>query len=191
MNAPGNNSFVVWFTGLSGAGKTSVAGELEAMLRTRSWPAAMLDGDRLRSGLNADLGYDSAARRENVRRIGHVAALMRDAGVSPLVACISPHREERDLARSLAPAGRFVEVWVDTPLDVCRERDPKLLYLRHSEGLVRDMVGVDVPYEAPLDCELKLNTAGRTSDESAALVLDCLERLGLLVADPLTDRGEA
>jgi bifunctional enzyme CysN/CysC len=141
----------VWFTGLSGSGKSTLAAAVEAQLAEDGTPAYFLDGDNLRFGLNADLGFAPEDRDENVRRTGEVARLFADAGLIALVSLVSPYREARDKVRAAhADAGLpFLEVHVDTPLEVCEQRDPKGLYARARSGEIRDLTGVDAPYEAP------------------------------------------
>jgi bifunctional enzyme CysN/CysC len=148
----------VWFTGLSGSGKSTVATAAERMLIADGRPAYVLDGDNLRHGLNGDLGFSAADRSENVRRVGHVASLLADAGVVALVPLVSPYRADRDRVRALhAAAGLpFVEVFVDTPLELCEQRDPKGLYAKARAGELKGLTGVDDPYESPLSPELVL-----------------------------------
>ncbi|MHB1535287.1 MAG: adenylyl-sulfate kinase [Acidimicrobiales bacterium] len=164
----------VWFTGLSGSGKSTVAAEVERLLVARGRPTGLLDGDNLRHGLNGDLGYSAAARAENVRRVGEVAALLADAGVVALVPLISPYRAGRAAARARhAERGlRFVEVWMDTPLAVCEARDAKGLYARARAGEISGFTGIDDPYEAPDAPELVLRSGG--VEEMAAAVIGIL-----------------
>jgi bifunctional enzyme CysN/CysC len=148
----------VWFTGLSGSGKSTLADAVAAHLVGDGRAAYVLDGDNVRHGLNADLGFSAADRAENVRRVGEVARLMADAGLVVLVPVISPYRADRDRVRAIhETAGlRFVEVFVDTPLAVCEQRDPKGLYAKARAGELIGMTGVDDPYEPPLDPELRV-----------------------------------
>ena len=176
----GQQPLVLWFTGLSGAGKSALSDALSRRLHDAGRLCYVLDGDNLRHGLNGDLGFSAADRRENVRRMAQVAALMYDAGLIALAACISPFQSERDFARSLVPAGRFVEVFVDTPLAVCEQRDTKGLYQRARRGEISDFTGIDSPYEPPLRPEIVINTAGRTVDDCGLELLDYLRRRGLL-----------
>jgi bifunctional enzyme CysN/CysC len=152
----------VWFTGLSGSGKSTVAMEAERALLAAGRPAYVLDGDNLRHGLNADLGFSLADRSENLRRLAHVAALLADAGMVVLVPAISPLKEQRDLARRIhEQAGiPFREVYVDTSLEVCEQRDPKGLYARARAGEISDFTGIDSPYEPPEDPDLRLTADG-------------------------------
>ncbi len=169
----------VWFTGLSGSGKSSVAVAVERHLIAGGRAAYLLDGDNLRHGLNGDLGFSAADRDENVRRVAHVARLFADAGVVSLVPLISPYRAGRERARALhAAAGApFVEVFVDTPLDVCEQRDPKGLYAKARAGELTGMTGIDDPYEPPSDPELRLTPADGDVDAMAELVVAHLDRL--------------
>ncbi len=166
----------VWFTGLSGSGKSTVAVELERALVAAGRPTYLLDGDNLRHGLNADLGFSAADRSENIRRVGEVARLFADAGVVALVPVISPYRADRDRARSIheAVGVPFVEVFVDTPLDVCEARDPKGLYAKARAGEIKGFTGIDDPYEAPVHPDLRLTPADGDPAAQAALVLELL-----------------
>jgi bifunctional enzyme CysN/CysC len=166
----------VWFTGLSGSGKSTVAAELERALVAAGRPAYLLDGDNLRHGLNADLGFTAADRSENIRRVGEVARLFADAGVVALVPVISPYRADRDRARSIheAVGVPFVEVFVDTPLEVCEARDPKGLYAKARAGEIKGFTGIDDPYEAPLHPDLRLTPADGDPSAQATLVLKLL-----------------
>lgn len=148
----------VWLTGLSGSGKSTVAVEVERVLVAAGRPAYLLDGDNIRHGLNGDLGFSAADRAENVRRVGHVARLFADAGLVAVVPLISPYRADREAVRALhAEAGLpFVEVFVDTPIEVCEQRDPKGLYARARAGELRGFTGIDDPYEPPTAPELVL-----------------------------------
>jgi bifunctional enzyme CysN/CysC len=166
----------VWFTGLSGSGKSTVAVEVERLLVAAGRAAYVLDGDNLRHGLNGDLGFSAADRTENIRRVGEVARLFADAGVVALVPVISPYRADRDRARAIHDeAGlRFVEVWVDTPLDVCEARDPKGLYAKARAGEITGFTGIDDPYEAPTQPDLRLTPADGDPQAQAELVLRLL-----------------
>ena len=172
----------LWLTGLSGAGKTTLANVLAQRLYDNGYHAYVLDGDNLRHGLNRDLDFSEAARHENVRRMAEVAALMYDAGLITLAACISPFRSERDFARSLLPPGRFVEIFVDTPLAVCERRDAKGLYRRARAGEITNFTGIDSPFERPANPELVIDNTCRTPDQCADIVMDYLNRHGLLAA---------
>ena len=154
----GSEGATVWFTGLSGSGKSTVANAVAERLFEAGRPTYLLDGDNIRFGLNADLGFSAADRSENVRRISHVARLMADAGLVVLVPVISPFRSDRDQCRAIHDAAelRFVEVFVDTPLELCEQRDPKGLYAKARAGELTGMTGIDDPYEPPLTPELVL-----------------------------------
>ena len=166
----------VWFTALSGSGKSTVAVELERALVAAGRPAYLLDGDNLRHGLNADLGFSAADRSENIRRVSEVARLFADAGVVALVPVISPYRADRDRARAIheAVGVPFVEVFVDTPLDVCEARDPKGLYAKARAGEIKGFTGIDDPYEAPLRPDLRLTPDHGDPAAQASLVLKLL-----------------
>ena len=173
---------VVWFTGLSGSGKSTIANALEQKLLARGKHSYLLDGDNVRHGLNRDLGFTAADRVENIRRIAEVAKLMVDSGLIVLTAFISPYRAERDMARQLLEAGEFIEVHVDTPLDVAEARDVKGLYRKARKGELKNFTGIDAPYEAPQSPELRINTVDCTADEAAERVLALLEARGILAA---------
>jgi adenylyl-sulfate kinase len=163
---------VLWFTGLSGAGKTTISTLVLGHLRTAGVPAALLDGDALRGGLNSDLGFSDADRSENVRRVGEVARLMADAGLVVLVALISPFRADRDRARALFEPGRFFEIHVDAPLAVAEARDPKGLYRRARQGQVGQFTGIASGYEPPLHAEWTIDTVQTPAAEACLAVLD-------------------
>ena len=173
---------VVWFTGLSGSGKSTIANALEQRMFARGCHSYLLDGDNVRHGLNRDLGFTAADRVENIRRIAEVAKLMVDSGLIVLTAFISPYRAERDMARQLLEAGEFIEVHVDTPLEVAEARDAKGLYRKARRGELKNFTGIDAPYEAPQSPELRINTVDCTADEAAERVLALLEARGILAA---------
>ena len=174
----GHGAVTVWFTGLPGSGKSTLARSVEAELATEGVLACVLDGDNLRFGLNSDLGFTPEDRAENIRRAGEVSALLRDAGAVVLAAFISPYRQDRDRVRSLHPDGAFVEVFVDAPLEVCEQRDPKGLYAKARSGAVTAMTGVTAPYEPPVAAELRIDTASTDVGEAAAQVIgDVLRRI--------------
>ena len=174
---------LVWFTGLSGSGKSTIANALERKLLARGCHTYLLDGDNVRHGLNRDLGFTAADRVENIRRIAEVGKLMVDAGLIVLAAFISPYRAERDMARQLMGEGEFLEVHVDTPLEIAESRDVKGLYRKARRGELVNFTGIDAPYEAPLAPELRLNTVDCTADEAAERVLALLEARGMLAAE--------
>ena len=178
----GQRGCVVWFTGLSGSGKSTVSRRVEQLLLERGVTAYGLDGDNLRFGLNKDLGFSAADRAENIRRVGSVAQLFMDASCVTLTAFISPYRADRAAARDLVGEGRFVEVFVDTPLEVCEARDPKGLYAKARAGEIGNFTGISAPYEAPEAPEIRLQTAGRDIDECAAEVVGWLAAQGFLGA---------
>ncbi len=180
LGSPGGAT--IWLTGLSASGKSSVAVEVERRLLAARRPCYLLDGDNLRHGLNADLGFDRRSREENVRRVGEVARLFADAGLVALVPVIAPYAAGRAAARSAHEARglRLLEVHVATPLAVCEQRDPKGLYARARAGLLRGMTGIDDPYEAPTSPDLRLE-GDEPIDLAADAVLNLLNRLSLLV----------
>ncbi len=170
---------VIWLTGLSGSGKSSIARKLEEILINSGRLAYVLDGDNVRHGLNSDLGFSDADRNENIRRIGEVAALFFDAGVIVITAFISPFRKDRDLARSKVPTGRFIEVFVDAPLSVCEERDPKGLYKKAREKEIGNFTGIGSDYEPPLKPEIKVQTDKTTVEESVKKILRIIPQFTL------------
>ena len=171
---------VLWFTGLSGSGKSTVANALEGALFERGRHTYLLDGDNVRHGLNKDLGFSAQDRVENIRRIGEVAKLFVDAGLVVMTAFISPYQSDRELVRELMEQGEFLEVFVNTPLEVCEERDPKGLYKKARAGEIKNFTGIDDPYEAPEKPEITVHTTDETPQESAANIIAELERLGYL-----------
>ena len=152
---------MLWFTGLSGSGKSTIANLVEKKLYARGRHTYILDGDNVRHGLNRDLGFTDADRVENIRRVAETAKLMADAGLIVLVSFISPFRSEREMARGLMPEGEFVEIFVDTPLEIAEARDPKGLYARARAGEIKNFTGIDAPYEAPLSPDLHLHDRER------------------------------
>jgi bifunctional enzyme CysN/CysC len=170
---------VVWFTGLSGAGKSTVANIVEKKLAALGQHTYLLDGDNVRHGLNKDLGFTDADRVENIRRIGEVAGLMVDSGLIVLTAFISPFRSERALARSVVDDGDFIEVFVDTPLSVAEERDPKGLYKKARRGELKNFTGIDSPYEAPENPEILVDTGTLSAEQAAEKVVKELRRKGI------------
>jgi bifunctional enzyme CysN/CysC len=171
---------VLWLTGLSGAGKSTIANLVEAELHRRGHHTYMLDGDNVRHGLNSDLGFTDADRVENIRRVGEVARLMVDAGLIVIVSFISPFRAERAMARSLLEPGEFVEVHVDAPLEVAEARDPKGLYRKARSGRLSNFTGIDSPYEPPEDPEIRIDTVATEPAEAAGQVVSWLARGGRL-----------
>ena len=173
---------ILWFTGLSGAGKSTVANALEQALHQRGYHTYLLDGDNVRHGLNKNLGFSAEDREENIRRIGEVAKLFVDGGTIVLTAFISPYRRDRELVRELVEAGEFIEVFVDTPLDVCEDRDPKGLYKKARAGEIKGFTGIDDPYEAPDRPEITLHTDQKSIEESVVQILEELAVRGYLKA---------
>lgn len=172
----GVSGAVVWFTGLSGSGKSTLAAALERLLIGFGQPVVRLDGDNVRHGLCSDLGFSAEDRTENIRRVAEVAVLFAEIGVVALVPLISPYRSARDAARSTTVAAglRFIEVFVDTPIELCEERDPKGLYARARAGEIIGFTGVDHPYEEPMAAELLLRPSDGDPTAQAALVLKLL-----------------
>ena len=176
----GQKGVVVWFTGLSGSGKSTVAREVEKKLFEQGHLVYVLDGDNIRFGLNKNLGFSPEDRVENIRRVGEVAKLYADAGVIALTAFISPYRSDRDLARNLLKEGEFIEVFVGCPLEECEKRDVKGLYQKARAGEIEEFTGVSAPYEEPVAPELVLNSANETPEQSAEKVIGYLRDQGIL-----------
>ena len=170
--------FCIWLTGLPSAGKTTIAKELIPRLRARGWAVELLDGDEVRQGLSADLGFDRKSRETHAHRVTFVAKVLARCGAIPLVALISPYRTSR--ARARQEIGRFVEVYVNTPIDVCRKRDVKGLYRKALAGEITEMTGVDDPYEVPDSPEIIVDALTLSPGQSAEFILRELERLGWL-----------
>lgn len=170
----------VWLTGLSACGKSTIAVALEQVLIQRGHLAYVLDGDNIRHGLNKNLGFSPEDRTENIRRIGEVAKLFVDAGLICVTSFISPYRADRDMVRSIMKDGEFVEIFVDAPVEVCAERDPKGLYKKAMAGEIKGFTGVspDAPYEAPGNPELHLKTAEASVEECVEQILEYLESKG-------------
>jgi bifunctional enzyme CysN/CysC len=172
----GHKPCCLWFTGLSGSGKSTIANLLEKTLVSRGHHTFLLDGDNVRHGLSRDLGFTNADRVENIRRVGEVAKLMLDAGLIVLVSFISPFRAERQMARELFAEGEFLEIFVDTPLEECERRDPKGLYRKARQGLISNFTGIDSAYEPPLCPELSLATTASSPEQLAETILRDLVR---------------
>ena len=176
----GQKPCLLWLTGLSGAGKSTIANIVEKKLHAMGRHTYLLDGDNVRHGLNKDLGFTDADRVENIRRVAEVARLMVDAGLIVITAFISPFKSERRMARALVEEGEFIEIHVDTPLSVAEERDPKGLYKKARRGELKNFTGIDSPYEAPEDPEVRVSTATASPDEAADQIIAVLESRGLL-----------
>ena len=176
----GQKGVTLWFTGLSGSGKSTVAIEVDRILTERGIACTVLDGDNVRHGLNSDLGFSPEDRNENIRRIGEVAKLFTEAGIINLTAFISPYRDDRDRNRAIQAEGDFVEVFVDAPLTVCEERDPKGLYKKARAGIIPEFTGISAPYEAPENAEIVFNTGEESVEQSAARVVEYLEAKGYI-----------
>jgi adenylylsulfate kinase len=156
---------VVWFTGLSGSGKSTLADALEVELNKRGFATMLLDGDNIRMGLNSDLGFSEDDRKENIRRLAEVSRLFYDAGIIVISAFISPFAKDRATVRGKLPEGRFVEVYIDTPIEICEQRDPKGLYFKARNGEIKNFTGIDSPFEAPLMPELRIAGAEASVSE--------------------------
>ena len=176
---------LVWLTGLSGSGKSTIAYTVEHTLVARGHLAYVLDGDNIRHGLNKNLGFSAGDRTENIRRIGEVGKLFADTGAITLASFVSPYREDRDAVRALMGEGDFIEVFVDTPLELCEDRDPKGLYKKARAGEISNFTGISDPYEAPEQAELIIKTADCRLEEAALQVLSLLEQSGKI--PPLAD----
>ena len=176
----GHKPCVIWFTGLSGSGKSTIANALEDALNRKGYHTYLLDGDNIRHGLNKDLGFSDEDRKENIRRIAEVAKLFVDAGLIVITAFISPFKEEREFARNLVEKDEFIEVFVDTPLKVCKQRDPKGLYKKAKEGKIKNFTGIDSPYEPPDAPEIHIRTERLTVQESVERIMRYLKEKGIL-----------
>jgi len=179
-NRNGHRGAVIWFTGLSGSGKSTIAVEVEKRLFDIGAQCYVLDGDNIRHGLNKNLGFSPEDREENIRRIGEVAKLFADSGLLALTAFISPYRKDRDGARALMEQGRFIEVFVQADVDTCKERDPKGLYEKALRGEIKEFTGVSAPYEEPLQPEIVLNTMELSVEESVQQIMNNLAERGIL-----------
>ena len=177
----GHDPLVIWLTGLSGSGKSTIANELEYQLVAKhSAHTYLLDGDNIRTGLNAGLGFSDEDRKENIRRIGEVAKLMHDAGLIVITAFISPFRSDRDMVRQLFAPGEFWEVFVACPLEVCKKRDPKGLYVKALKGEIAQFTGINSPYEAPISPELTVESDLHPVDECVSSILTKMKSSGIL-----------
>lgn len=176
----GHKGAVLWFTGLSACGKSTIANTVDHILHQMGKHTYLLDGDNIRHGLNKNLGFSAEDRAENIRRIGEVAKLFADAGVIALTAFISPYRKDRDAVRALLPPGQFIEIFVDASIDTCEQRDPKGLYKKARAGEIKGFTGIDDPYEAPEKPELVLDSNNKGIDELAGEVVEYLQQRGIL-----------
>jgi len=171
---------LVWLTGLPSSGKSTIAFTVEHALMQQGHLAYVLDGDNIRHGLNKNLGFSAEDRAENIRRIGEVGKLFADAGLITLTSFVSPYRADRDAVRALMAPGEFLEVFIDTPLELCEERDPKGLYKKARAGQIPNFTGISDPYEAPLAPEIVIKTAQGTPEDAAAQIIARLTQLGKL-----------
>lgn len=176
----GHRGAVLWFTGLSASGKSTVANTVDHKLHSIGKRSFVLDGDNIRMGLNKNLGFSAEDRAENIRRIGEVGKLFANAGVIAITAFISPYRADRNAVRALLEPGEFIEIFMDTPIAVCETRDPKGLYKKARAGQIKGFTGIDDPYEAPLEPELVLDGGKKGIDELADEVIKFLESRGTL-----------
>lgn len=172
-NLMGQRGCVVWLTGLSGSGKSTIASVLEHMLNNNGYKTYLLDGDNIRHGLNSDLGFSAEERNENIRRIAEVAALFEDAGIITIVSFISPYREMRDFAGGKSV--NFFEVFIDADIDLCRQRDVKGLYKKADNGEIKNFTGVSAPYEKPLNPRIHIDTSSVSPEQAAETILSMLK----------------
>ncbi len=178
----GQKGALIWMTGLSGSGKSTIAYTLEHALVQRGRLAYVLDGDNIRHGLNKNLGFSAEDRQENIRRIGEVGKLCVDTGIITITAFISPYRADRQIARETVGEGSFYEVFCDTPLEVCEERDPKGLYKKARAGEIKGFTGIDDPYEAPEKPEMVIDTSKMSPQEATIALIELLEKAGKISA---------
>jgi bifunctional enzyme CysN/CysC len=176
----GQRPAVLWFTGLSGAGKSTIANVLEVKLAALGYHTYLLDGDSVRGGLNMDLGFTDSDRAENIRRVAEVARLMVDAGLIVIASLISPFRSQRAMAREKVSSGEFIEIYIDTALAIAEERDVKGLYKKARRGEIADFTGISSPYEAPDHAEVVVETRSNTPEQSAEGIVNYLRALGLI-----------
>jgi adenylyl-sulfate kinase len=172
----GQKAKLIWFTGLSGSGKSTLAVQLEAVLHAKGFKTYLLDGDNIRAGINKDLSFTDADRIENIRRIGEVSKLMLDSGIIVLSAFISPFQSDRDQVKKIVGAGNYLEVFVDTPLEVCEQRDVKGLYKKARAGEIKNFTGIDSAYEIPARPDIIIQTHVLSVNDSLALLLSVVEK---------------
>ena len=175
-----HKSCIIWITGFSGSGKSTIANALECRIHELGIHTYLLDGDNIRHGLNKDLGFDPEGRRENIRRIGEVSKLFVDAGIVVITAFISPYCEDRQLARHLVERGEFVEIYAKCPLDICEKRDPKGLYKKARAGKINEFTGITAPYEEPENPEIIIETNKNTIEESVNKIIIYLLKQGII-----------
>ncbi|MDY8138865.1 adenylyl-sulfate kinase [Aquimarina sp. 2201CG5-10] len=174
INQKGHKPFVVWFTGLSGAGKTTISSALEVRLFNMGFHTYILDGDNVRTGINKDLNFTPKDRTENIRRIAEISSLFLDAGISVLAAFISPYRKDREQAKQLIGEDNFFEVFVNTPINICKSRDIKGLYKMASNGKIKNFTGITAPYESPVSPDVIINTAEISLEKAVDEILECI-----------------
>jgi adenylylsulfate kinase len=173
-------SFVLWFTGLSGSGKSTIASQLEKNLHNNGYLTYVLDGDNIRHGLNSDLAFSSEDRHENIRRVAEMAKLMTEAGIIVIVSFISPFNELRHLAQNIIGKDNFIEIFVDTPLEICEKRDVKGLYKLARSGMINDFTGIDSPYEKPENPNIKLTTVDKSINENVEIIFRYLKSKNII-----------
>ncbi len=176
----GHKSAILWFTGLSGSGKSTIAHAVEEKLYQMGIHTYVLDGDNVRTGLNKDLGFSPEDRKENIRRIGEVSKLFVDAGIIVLSAFISPYKKDREFVRNIVDDGEFIEIYVKCPIEVCESRDVKGLYKKAREGLIKNFTGIDDPYEEPENPEIVIETDKETVEESVEKIINYLKEKGYI-----------
>lgn len=189
MNHPNSllsQGFTIWLTGLPGSGKTTLATHLEQALRAMNIPTYVLDGDKLRHGLNADLGFTPEARSENCRRIGEVAKLFAEAGMVCIVACISPYAEDREAVRKRHYPYDFIEIFVNCPIEICEARDPKGLYRKARQGEIACFTGISAPYESPKTPQLEVHTDQQNPSAGTDCIIRYLQKQGYIFVRPQT-----